>query len=164
MKGCELIKKQNRSKLFLLLVLAIILLLILIAAFKSCSVHTEATTETTTSNSELDFQPAYHKDKTISIPSVSGIVFKAHSINQKFEFENPAANNCYIVLEIVLSDNTVIFESDKIYPDESITDIQLNQELKEGLYRNCKIKYNCFSVDDNKRLNSAESLIEINSK
>lgn len=169
LKGGETIKDNERKRgkriIPLIIIIIFILLLLLVCFFKSCSTKdNKSPSETTTSASELDFTPASGERPTIQIPSQSGLYFEAYSLNQKFDFENPAANRCYIILEIFLSDNTLIYKSDKIYPSESLTDIQLNQELKEGIYRKCRIKYNCYSVENGKELNSAESFIEINSK
>ena len=48
-------------------------------------------------------------------------------------------------------------------PAETIPEITLLQALQKGTYRNCRIVYNCYTLDSKSTLNSGDVKIEINS-
>lgn len=88
---------------------------------------------------------------------------KSGQLNQTVDFYNPAENNCYFQISLFLSDDTLIWKSDYIAPSEHITDITLHQELLKGLYPNCRLLYECYTLDAKSPLNSGEMILEINS-
>jgi hypothetical protein len=122
--------------------------------------HKNKVIETT---SELDFTPRSTESREIKLPSTNGLVFKAGVKEQEVDFYNPAENKAIIQIDIVLSDGTIIYQSNYLKPDERINQIELTQTLKSGVYRNCKMKYYCYALDGETKLNSAEVKIEINS-
>ena len=113
------------------------------------------------SDKSLDFV-AREDNSTIELPATTGIYLKADTLNQSVDFYNPDNNRCYFIISVYLSDDTLIYRSDYIKPAQHIYDIQLNQELQSGIYQNCKMVYNCFSLDTKTPLNSGEISIEIN--
>ena len=139
----------------------IVLILVLFWLFHSCSVQEQSADKTTTINNTLDFIP-YSENGKITIPGISGLNFAANTINQSVNFYNPKSNNCYFQISICLSDDTMIYQSDLIKPNETIKDIQLNQELQRGLYKHCYLVYDCFSLNDKSPLNGSRITIEIN--
>ena len=149
----------------LLLIIVIILMLLL---FKCCSSNrgTEpppSDTTSTTENKTLDFVPAGDASDSITIPAVTGLNLKSGQLQQKVDFYNPKENQCYFIISIYLSDDTLIYKSDYLAPAETITEITLLQTLQKGTYRNCRIVYNCYTLDNKATLNSGDVKIEINS-
>ena len=88
--------------------------------------------------------------------------FKAEEIEQTVDFYNPEENKCYFQISIYLSDETLIYQSDLIAPSETLNKISLLMPLEHGIYRNCILRVDCFSLDDNTPLNGGEFSITIN--
>lgn len=153
--------------ILLLLIIVIILMLLL---FKCCSSNrvTEpppSDTTSTTENKTLDFIPAEGKGNgTITIPGYAGIIFQHGTLNQKTDLHNPEKNNCLFVISLYLSNDTLIYKSDHIKPGETLDEITLLQTLEQGIYKNCKLVYNCYSLDGKTHFNGSSQTIEINSK
>lgn len=146
----------------------IIVLLIVIAllfTLHRCRDAPLPTPQTTTESKTLDFVPAEENENgKISIPGVTGLYLQHGQLQQKVDFVNPSTNNCYFVISLYLSDDTLIYKSDYIAPGEKITSITLLQELEKGIYKNCVLKYECFAIDDNTQLNGTQYKIELNTQ
>lgn len=152
------------------ILLLIVVMLILLLLLKCCSNKastpspSEDTSQTTSTDKTLDFIPAVDApSNSITIPAVTGINLKSGQLQQKVDFYNPKENNCYFVISIYLSDDTLIYKSDFLAPTETITEINLLQTLQKGTYQNCRIVYNCYTLDSKATLNSGDVKIEINS-
>ena len=144
----------------------IVIVLIVILSLKGCNGTTPRdnnNSSDTTSDKVLDFTPAEER-KSIQIPAVTGIYMRAGQLNQTVDFYNPKENNCYFVISLYLSDDTLIYKSDMIAPAEHIKEITLLQELKRGIYRNCRLVYNCYSLDNKTQLNGSNVVLEINAQ
>ena len=144
----------------------IVMVLIVILSLKGCNGTTPKdnnNSSDTTSDKVLDFTPA-EEGKSIQIPAVTGIYMRSGQLNQTVDFYNPKENNCYFVISLYLSDDTLIYKSDMIAPAEHIKEITLLQELKRGIYRNCRLVYNCYSLDNKKQLNGSNVVLEINAQ
>ena len=153
--------------ILLLLIIVIILMLLL---FKCCSSNrgTEpppSDTTSTTENKTLDFIPAEgNENGIITIPGYAGLIFQHGTLNQNTDLHNPEKNNCLFVISLYLSDDTLIYKSDYIKPGETLDEITLLQALERGIYKNCKLVYNCYSLDGKTQFNGSNQTIEINSK
>ena len=154
--------------IYILLLIAVILVLLLL--LKCCNNKSNTpppsgdTSQTTSTTKPLDFVPAVDAPQnSITIPAVSGLNLKSGQLQQKVDFYNPKENQCYFVISIYLSDDTLIYKSDYIAPAETITEITLLQTLQKGTYRNCRMVYNCYTLDSKATLNSGDVKIEINS-
>lgn len=101
--------------------------------------------------------------QSIIIPGVNGINLKSNQLEQKVDFYNPDKNNCYFRITLYLSDDTLIWQSNLIEPSKHITEIKLNQALQRGLYRNCRLVYDCYTLDEKSPLNGGQVKLEINS-
>lgn len=152
------------------ILLLIVVILVLLLLLKCCNNKSNTpppsgdTSQTTSTTKPLDFIPAVDASpNSITIPAVSGINLKSGQLQQKVDFYNPKENQCYFVISIYLSDDTLIYKSDYIAPAETITEITLLQTLQKGTYRNCRIVYNCYTLDNKATLNSGDVKIEINS-
>ena len=156
------INKHMYQIIILLLLIALIALLF--AFCHKSSDKPPATTEQTQNPLEFEEYQDY-KNQSISIPGMNGIYLKANQTKQTVDFFNPEENQCYFIISLYLSDGTLIYKSDYIEPGERITDIELLQTLKKGIYKNCTLNYDCFTLNDNKsRLNGSTVKLEINSQ
>jgi len=144
-------------------ILLIIIAIMFIFLLRSCNTSVPPNDETPPPT--LDFKEySEYQDKSISIPGTTGLNFKSGQLNQKVDFYNPESNSCYFIISLYLSDNTLIYKSDYLSPGEHIKEITLNQELKRGLYNNCQLIYNCYTLDNKSTLNSGKVKLEINSQ
>ncbi|MGN0594918.1 MAG: hypothetical protein ACI4I6_07150 [Hominimerdicola sp.] len=153
------------KKMLSLIVLSVLLVIAIIIIIRSCNStvppNNEQSTET---SSTLDFTPfSEYKDKSISIPGVTGLNFKSGQLQQTVDLYNPKENNCYFVISLYLSDDTLIYKSDFLAPSETLTEITLLQALQKGTYKNCRLVYNCYALDNRAVLNSGTVICEINS-
>lgn len=144
----------------------IVIIVIVIMSLKCCNSTTTNDNNNSydiASDKVLDFTPA-DESKSIQIPAVTGIYMRAGELKQTVDFYNPKENNCYFIISLYLSDDTLIYKSDMIAPAEQIKEITLLQELKRGIYRNCRLVYNCYSLDDKTQLNGSNVVLEINTQ
>lgn len=123
------------------------------------------TTQPTTESKTLDFVPASEQENgKITIPGVTGLYLQHGQLNQTVDFYNPEKNKCYFVISLYLSDDTLIYRSDYIAPGKKVTDIKLLHELKRGIYKNCIMSYECYTLDGKSQLNGTNNRIEINAQ
>lgn len=144
----------------------IVIIVVVILCLKNCNKtipNDNNNTSNVANDKMLDFTPAA-ENKSIQIPAVTGIYMRAGQLNQTVDFYNPKENNCNFIISLYLSDNTLIYKSDMIAPSEHIRDITLLQELKRGVYRNCRLVYNCYSLDNKTQLNGSNVVLEINAQ
>ena len=144
----------------------IVIIVIVILSLRGCNGTTPKNnnnSSNTASDKVLDFTPA-PENKSIQIPAITGIYMRAGELKQTVDFYNPQENNCYFVISLYLSDDTLIYKSDMIAPAEHIKEITLLQELKRGIYRNCRLVYNCYSLDNKTQLNGSNVVLEINAQ
>lgn len=151
---------KNKKRIILTTIILLLLIVLLFLLVRSCSIKGD---DSESIKKTLDFIPNNGVVDTIKIPTVSGLYLKSGELKQNVNFYNPSDNPCYFVISLYLSDDTLIYQSDYLAPDESITDIVLNQELKRGLYKNCRIVYDCFSISDKSPMNGGSASLEINS-
>lgn len=152
--------------IYILLLIGSILVFLLILKFcgKTTTPLSDDISQTTSTTKPLDFVPAVDASpNSITIPAVTGINLKSGQLQQKVDFNNPKGNQCYFVISIYLSDDTLVYKSDYLAPSETITEITLLQPLQKGTYKNCRIVYNCYTLDSKAALNSGDVKIEINS-
>lgn len=158
-------KRKFVNKILVLFV-GIIILILIILSLRCCNNTTkqQSFTSTQETTNTLDFSPYESGNaNNISIPGMSGINLKAGQTNQIVDFYNPSKNECLFKMELFLSDGTLIWKSDYIAPSEHISEITLLQTLQKGIYKNCKLIYNCYTVDSKTPLNKGNVLLEINS-
>lgn len=157
---------KKKKKYIIALILLAIVIVILVLLFYFCQRHNANSTADVTSTTEsesLDFTPYNNTEDTITIPGIDGLNLKAEQLQQQVDFYNPPQNKCYFQISMFLSDGTLIWKSDYIAPSKKISEITLYKELQRGLYKNCRLVYDCYSLNDKSQLNSGEVKLEINS-
>lgn len=154
-----------KKKYIIALILLFVAVIILVWLFYVCQSHkTNPTADTTTTESKsLDFTPYNNTADTITIPVIDGLNLKAGQLQQQVDFCNPSQNKCYFQISLFLSDGTLMWKSDYIAPSAEISEITLYKELQRGLYKNCRLVYDCYSLNNKSQLNSGEVKLEINS-
>lgn len=100
-------------------------------------------------------------EKYIAIPYFTDVNFVANQISQKVNIYNPEENECIMNFSIVLSDGTVIWESDNTYPGYGFHDIELAQPLLPGVYE-ARLITRCFTMDKKLELNGSSFKFKIN--
>lgn len=145
-----------KNKRIIICISAIILIFAVVLILHFCDQTNEQTKKA------LDFEPYSASQDYIKIPGFTDLRFKAEELEQAVDFYNPEENKCYFQISIYLSDETLIYQSDLITPSETLNKISLLMPLEHGIYRNCILRVDCFSLDDNTPLNGGEFSITIN--
>ena len=144
-----------------LLVVAVIVSVLYFVDYKAPTTSADATATMTTQS--LKFIPSKQsKDDKISIPAVGSITLKEGRNNQTVNLFNPKSNHCYFNISLELSDGTVLYRTGLLKPNDSITDISIYRRLQRGIYKDCVIRYDCYSLDNKYILNNAVVNIDIN--
>lgn len=93
----------------------------------------------------------------IAIPGYKSIALKADTKEQSVNLYNPAGNDCYFVMSLVLPDGTEIWRSKMIPPGKGLYEITLSKTVKAGTYENSILKYECYKQnEDLTELNGGE--------
>lgn len=93
--------------------------------------------------------------KPITIQGFSEFHAKSDEVTQDFTFCNPKDNNCYMDIEFLLPDGTKLFEVKRIEPRYVIKKVEFLKTMKDGIYENCTFNINCYSMNDDTKLNGA---------
>ena len=100
---------------------------------------------------------------TIDIPGFDTMNLNAGSTGQSVNLFNPELNNCYFKMSILLSDGTVLWESDLVEPGRAIYEMTMDQALEAGEYQDAVLKYECFAMDpEQSPLNGSEVKLTLN--
>lgn len=154
---------MKMKKKWIILVVCIILILALLLCLRQCKNDMTTPPRETEPSKTLDFTPVEGKtEDSISIPGTNGIYLKPNQLQQTVNFYNPEKNNCLFVISLYLSDDTLIFQSEYIRPGDQLTEITLRTELQQGIYKNCRLVYECFSLDGQTQYNGSQFSIDIN--
>lgn len=100
-------------------------------------------------------------EKYIAIPCFTDLIFAANQTSQKVNIYNPEENECIMNFSIVLSDGTVIWESENVYPGYGFHDIEITQTLSAGIYE-ARLITRCFTMDKKSELNGSSFKFKIN--
>lgn len=103
------------------------------------------------------------KGKTIELPGITKMNFKAGQTEQEFILRNPEKNPCYFKFQIIL-DRTgeIIYESNLVPPGYAISKFHLKRALDAGNYK-ATVKYLTYSFDSEQNpLNKGQVKTTIN--
>ena len=81
---------------------------------------------------------------SISAPGFEMLELAADTAPQGFAFSNPAQNNCYMKISLVLQDGTVLWTSKPTAPGAATDEVVLAKPLAPGRYDGAKLCYDCF--------------------
>lgn len=150
----------------ILVVCVVLIVAFVVLLWDNCESPTYNTMSGT--NTESTSQPLKYasvrdlsQDK-ISIPALNNITFREGRNNQTLRLFNPKSNQCYFNISLELSDGTVLYRTGLLKPNDEVSDISIYKRLKRGVYKDCIIKYDCYSLDNEYILNNAVVNIDIN--
>ena len=98
--------------------------------------------------------------KYIAIPCFTDLSFRANQTTQKVNIYNPEENECIMDFSMVLSDGTVVWETDNTYPGYGFHDIVLTKPLPSGIYE-AQLITRCFTMDKKSELNGSSFKFKI---
>jgi len=91
----------------------------------------------------------------IRIPGFKSITIQADTTEVSVNFQNPAANNCYFVIRLVLLDTgETLYESKMIEPGKGLYNVTLSRALEAGTY-SAQLQYEPYDLITLTRLNGA---------
>ena len=101
----------------------------------------------------------------IAIPGYRVLEFSANKRVQSVRFYNPPENNCSFKLSLIMPDGALLWTSDELLePGNIFVKIMLSKSLKRGIYKDCVLKYQCYSLDGSTELNGAEIKLTLDVK
>lgn len=118
--------------------------------------------EVITVGPKIETQGEVVKSETVvALPGYGGMTFKANTKEQNVNVPNPPENTCLVKISLILSDGTVLWESEDVQPGYYSTPIVLTKALEAGEYE-ARLKYDCFTADGSRTpLNGAESALTL---
>ena len=111
-------------------------------------------------NGDLDYEN--RQTGGIAIPTSQGYNLLHGQTEQEINLSNPSANTCDFIISIYLSDGTLLYQSDRVAPGESLTEITILQRLQSGIYRNSIIVYDCYKHGTQEPITRIEVVVELN--
>jgi hypothetical protein len=97
-------------------------------------------------SAEVSFSNAGSEEAVF--PGYTSLSLKANQTGQSIDLYNPAVNDCYFVISLLLPDGTAIWKSGLISPGQGLHEITLARTIPAGLYENSTLKYECFKMND----------------
>lgn len=162
--------KQNHTKetnskkkliIFLLLLLLIAVGWFLYKNFKEDTLVKPVETEGQTWNGKKKEQIDTNRE-SIAIPGYDTISLKSGTLYQSVNLYNPDLNNCYFKMSLILPDGIKVWESKLIEPGNGLYNIMLDKKIEPGEYENTILKYECFTLDENRSaLNGSEIKLKL---
>lgn len=148
---------MGKRKNHVILILSLIFIIALIVIFFSLywnSTRLQVATPIET--------PAIHQPVgQIAIPGYESLTLSANEKKQNISLSNPAQNQCYFRISILLDSGKTIWESDYIAPGAS-SQIVLSKKYEPNVYYNSTLKYECFTLDESHTpLNGAETVLTL---
>lgn len=164
-------KKYDIRIILLSALLLVALIVILVLCLKSCNGNTPDTPGDTTPTVIGGGEPIpedQNKEKdygSTHLPAYSSLTFEAGKKEQSTVLQNPGENTCLIRISLILSDGTVIYQSELVKPGYYTQPITLVAPMERGIYKNVTLKYECFTDDEaHTQLNGATSKLDITVK
>ena len=138
-------QKANGPNLIVILLLILIIMVGILIFLLLRPEPVEVSTPNGMSHQETG--PVEKNQGSISIPGYESITMTAGEKQQTVGLPNPAKNNCYFQISLILEDGTVLWQSDLVKPGEISDPILLNEPLEAGSYPNTTMKYDCYTMD-----------------
>lgn len=173
MKGCLIINKNKKICTIIVLILALIafvgLAIVAIIAPMQYNTPVIGVVENDFAFPEVVGNGSdgftAHTQTSAAIPATTGVVFESGKLEQTVNLRNPSENPCVFVISLYLGDGTKLFQTEPIYPGNTVSTVILSRELSCGHYSDAVIVYDCYSADGAmKPLTRCELVIEITSQ
>lgn len=166
-------KKEMPFHIIIPSVIAIIFLIIILICFQAnmnmftsvmsdlannMSVNDNTNNRLTLDTNLQDYNGSFVPDSqsgSIAIPGFEKLRLKPNITKQSPGFFNPKANSCYFVIELRLSDDTLLYKSGLIPPGKAVYNIDMTQSLEAGSYQ-ATVTYKCYSANTFEEMNGAE--------
>lgn len=139
---------NKNTVLIVIMIFIIIVLLFALSSVNSKNINKSGILLTDEGRENIQLKP-------ITIQGFSEFHAKSDEVTQEFTFCNPKDNNCYMDIEFLLPDGTKLFEVKRIEPRYVIKKVEFLKTLKNGIYENCTFNINCYSMNDDSKLNGA---------
>lgn len=101
--------------------------------------------------------------ESIAIPGYEKLSFAADKTAQTVNLQNPAENACTFVLTLTLTGGETLWTGKALSPGEAFKRITLSRALDAGDYA-ATLRYDCYTIEDNRPLNGAEIKLTIEVK
>ena len=101
--------------------------------------------------------------ESIAIPGYEKLSFAADKTAQTVNLQNPAENACSFVLTLTLTGGETLWTGKALSPGEAFKRITLSRALDAGEY-GATLRYDCYTIEDNRPLNGAEIKLTIEVK
>ena len=98
------------------------------------------------------------------IKATTGLVFQSSSLVQTVDIPNQENNQYAMRISLYLGSGELLYESDYIYPGDTLSSITLCRNLKSGIYKNVVMVYRFYSVDTHTIISQCELPLEIQCK
>lgn len=168
-KKTEKYDRTERLILWAIRVCVILLIVILLLLISSCvaehglpqigKTNQDVTEETQTAEDatvERGLPPLQFGDSNgytenavgdgVEIAVSAGYVLKADSYVQNLELENYASNPCAMIITFYLADGTMLYQSPKLNPGNSVHGITMQTTLQPGTYRDALMVYEFYDL------------------
>lgn len=83
----------------------------------------------------------------VEISVSAGYVLKADSYVQNLELENYASNPCAMIITFYLADGTMLYQSPRLNPGDSVHGITMQTTLQPGTYRDALMVYEFYDLN-----------------
>lgn len=154
-------RRYNKKNIATLILLALNILILVIVCLSKCGNHKPSVSSGIKWDGNTITADSDENKKHIAIPCFDNLIFRANQTAQKVNIYNPEENECIMDFSIVLSDGTVIWESDNTYPGYGFHDIELTKPLSSGVYE-ARLVTRCFIMDKKSELNGSSFKFKLN--
>jgi len=94
-------------------------------------------------------------DGSIAVPGFERLVVRGRMLDAE-NIHNPARNNNYFIVSLMLADGTEIFRSGVLAPGQSIGTVELPGTIPQGTHEGAIARYSAFSLGNLSPLNGAD--------
>lgn len=146
------ITKWNGSKALTPIFIVLLIILIVVLCLRGCGADNKQSIDRSLPSLDFESDNGYTPQRSsvgIDIPATTGFIFTHGKTTQDTSFHNPDGNPCAFLITVYLSDGTVVYRSELIYPGESVDGIELSSVLQPGTYMNALLVYDCYELGDN---------------
>ncbi len=132
--------------------IVLLIILIVIICLRGCGIDKKRGIDRSLPSLDFESDNGYTPQRSsggIDIPATTGFVFAHGKTAQDTSFHNPDSNPCAFLITVYLSDGTVVYQSEMIYPGVSVNSIELSTVLQPGTYANALLVYDCYELGAN---------------